>query len=414
MAKKIIEFSQAKFLTAALKSAETAIGKAGVYSAAEHDARQFGFHIPTFALRYLISHSVWPLQRVTSCAGPPKGHKSSFAYQLQRWVLDAGGMVTHVETENKAAIDIQKSIVGPRYMDPASPDSVRMTYINPRTLNEWIKVLNDQMTELEELCGVVKSDKVDKKDVMAKPLFPIMWNIDTLVGKGTEEDLGRVTETGESMGRGFGDAPLLINQFFQNTRMLGWPLFLHITHQDKDDPKSGGKRNAGGVSPEFFSSIFIRFSSGQTSSYGQSTKIDSRGVKGMNVRMKVHRSSIGPGDREIVVPFVWRMREEPVEGQKPKIVQDFMWDWNSATAELLLNQPPSSPVRDIMEVKGEMTKGVGKVYWCKELGITAADPLKGDEFGAAFEANTELVAQVEALLAIKQGNPITYEAMGGT
>ena len=125
-------------------------------------------------------------------------------------------------------------------------------------------------------------------------------------------------------------------------------------------------------------------------------------MSGFNVKMKVRKSSIGPGDREIVVPFVWRYStvEDP-ETKMPRRQQDFQWDWHAAGAELLANLP-ARELGDVLRVGSEMARS-GKVYWCKELGISESDPVSGTEFGERLEAATELLAALENQLVIKPG-----------
>jgi len=396
-AKKKKEFNLAGFAKSAMEAAQGTVGQENVYVAADHDKRQFGFHIPTFALRYLINNTVWPLQRVSSCGGPPKGHKSSFAYQLQRWVLDAGGMVTHIETENKATSDIQKSIVGPKYMDPNSPDAWRVSFVNTRTINEWQQVLTKQHELLQKVT----------EDSGSKPCIPIMWNIDTLMGADTEEQLSKLKDTGEAMGRGYSDAPMIISNFLRQTSavLLGWPICLHLTHQEKNAIGGIGKTRAGGIAPDFYTSIDLQFSLGGTSAYSKSYKIDRANMSGFNVKMKVRKSSIGPSGREMTVPFIWRFLDEvDSETGEKKTRQEFQFDWNAATAELLANMPIRS-ISDIMRVESEQTRA-GKVYSSDALGVKKTSPLSGAEFGAALEANTELMAALENHLVIKQGQLI--------
>ena len=388
-AKKKEEFSIASFAKAAFEKAESIATKGGVYMAADHEAKQVGFRIPVFALRYLINNGVWPLQRMSSCGGPPKGHKSSFAYQLQRWVLDAGGLVTHIETENKATSDIQRSLVGPQYMDPNSPDKWRLTFVNTKTINEWQQIISGSMAELKTMCEAAK----------AKPSIPIMYNVDTLMGTDTEEAMARIADTGEAQGRGFGDAAIIISKYLRATSSLlyGYPVFLHFTHQEKPSiGMVGGKTRAGGLAPDFYTSIDLQFSLGGASSYSTSYKIERVDVNGFNVKMKVRKSSIGPGDREIVVPFVWRY--STVDGRRQ---QDFQWDWHAAGAELLANMP-ARELGDVLRVGSEMTRN-GKVYWCKELGVSESDPASGTEFGTRLEAAPELLAALENQLVIKPG-----------
>lgn len=406
-------FNMSAVISATRKAAEKIIGKENVYVAAEHDSKQVGFPIPTFALRYLINSTMWPLQRITSCGGPPKGHKSSFAYQLQRWVLDAGGMVVHIETENKASSDIQRSLVGPKYISEQAEaeDKERIMYYNSRTLNEWQRILSDNHAAI----------KAAAASGGAKPNFPIMWNIDTLMGSDTEEAIEKLQEAGETKGRGFGDAAIMISQHLRavsSSQLMGWPIFMHLTQQEKPALSGLGKTRAGGLAPDFYSSLDLQFSIGGTSAYSNSFKIERADVKGFNVKLKVRKSSIGPCEREIVVPFVWRFIVEEVEPvtlqdqvdagltvpRSNNVSQVFEWDWNAATSDLLANALKKD-LKHILNVEAEQKRG-GKVYYSSEAGVSASDPLSGSEFGALIESNQELVRAIELALAVKQTNNV--------
>lgn len=395
-------FNMSAVISATRKAAEKIIGKENVYVAAEHDSKQVGFPIPTFALRYLINSTMWPLQRITSCGGPPKGHKSSFAYQLQRWVLDAGGMVVHIETENKASSDIQRSLVGPKYISEhaADEDKERIMYYNSRTINEWQRILSDNHSAIKAAAEASR----------AKPNFPIMWNVDTLMGSDTEEAIDKLQEDGETQGRGFGNAAIMISQHLRavsSSQLMGWPIFMHLTQQEKPAIGGLGKTRAGGLAPDFYSSLDLQFSLAGTSAYSNSYKIDRADVQGFNVKLKVRKSSIGPCEREIIVPFVWRFIDanDPANaGNNQTVSQVFEWDWNSATSELLANVLKKE-VRDVIGVESEQTRG-GKVYYSSEAGVSASDPLSGREFGALIESKPDLLQALEYTLAIKKTNNV--------
>jgi hypothetical protein len=371
-AKKGGAFVAEDFMKAAMDAASTALGKDNVYVASEHDARQVGIPIPAFALRYLINNSAWPLQRMTSCGGPPKGHKSSFAYQLMRWTLDAGGLVQHIETENKATSDIMIWMLGPKYMALDAPERWRIGFYNTGTVNKWQQILHGQRDILKKAYEATEM----------KPGIPIMWNIDTLMGATTEASLQQSAETGETMGRGFSDAPILIAQFLRETpdMLLGWPIFLHITHQEKPGINMPGKVRAGGLAPDFYSSLDLQFEVKGTSTYTNAKDglIERAGLQGKNIRMKVRRSSVGPGEREITVPFlIHTVNITDENGEVTRRTKTFEFDWHAATAELLLKLAASKKdgLSDVLDVESEMTATVGKRYWSKALGVSAKDAL---------------------------------------
>lgn len=232
-----------------------------------------------------------------------------------------------------------------------------------------------------------------------------MWNIDTLMGATTEEGLAKASETGETQGRGYSDAPILISQFLRETPdiLLGWPVFLHLTHQEKDAMGHPGKVRAGGLAPEFYTSLDLQFKVGGASAWSKTDAFHrpTSGVYGTNITMKVRKSSIGPDrDRQIVVPFITQTHEtvDPATGAAVRS-QTHKWDWNAATADLLATTL-ARDVKPLLAIDSEITSKGSKVYWCDAVGVTAASPVSGPEMGALLEGSRELMVALEDLLFI--------------
>ena len=388
-AKKTPESKISPFVLAAMRTAERVIGKERCYVAADHEKRQTGIPIPALAMRYLADSSVWPLQRITLSGGAQSTFKSAFIFELERWFLDAGGVVAHVDTENKTSSSFMYSIIPEKYFTD-DDFKMRLQFANCATINDWQQVIT----------GYVTTAREHVKDYKKRPDEPLLIAVDSLMGSGSEESKEHIASEGEAQGRGYSDAPILISQFLRDlsTGLIGLPITIHASNHEKPDISGKGVRRAGGSAPDFYASLDLRFQKGNRTgeTYG-SGEVSRRNLEGRTITMTVRKSSIGPDNRQIAVPFYWTYDAE--QGNK----QVSWWDWNAATAQLLfLNK---SQLKDAFEIASVRKDRVGDVYWSRDLGITEKDPASGSDFGKLIETNPEVLARVEAALKIQKHQP---------
>ena len=95
-----------------MTASQTKFGKDHCYTAAEHVKTHYGIELPNLALRFLFTSNIFPLERMTELSGPRGSGKSTFGYELMRLFLDALGLGTVVETENKTNAHLIKGVVG--------------------------------------------------------------------------------------------------------------------------------------------------------------------------------------------------------------------------------------------------------------------------------------------------------------
>jgi hypothetical protein len=389
------------FVDTALAEAERAFGKSKCYVAAEHEAHQLVMEIPPLSLRWLIESNGWPLSRFTQSGGPFGTHKSCFCFQLEAWYLEAGGIASHLDTENKTSSSLMQSIIPRKYFDKNCPEHRRLQFRNALSINEWQSMLIQQHHVLKEL--VEKAGR--------KPHFPSLWCVDSLRGSHSEEAIEHIEKEHEAQGRGFSDAPILISNFlgtFPN-QLLGWPITLHVSHHEKPALGTHGMSRAGGKAPDFYASVDIQFRRGGSSALSQGEKIGEQAksptaTRGRNITLNTRKSSLGPDmGKKMVVPFVWKFEADPVTGEEHQVS---WWDWNSTTAMLLLEYRGS--IKHIMDIDSRRKQNVGETVWSKALGVTDKDPLTASEFGALVQGH-QLRPAIEDALRIQRHPLLTPE-----
>jgi hypothetical protein len=408
---------------AALAAAQATYGIDRVYVAGDHGKHQFGFDVPSLPLRYLIGMSAWPLQRITQSQGPQFSCKSAFIFQLEKWVLEAGGAVFHVDTENKVSASLQASMIPSQYLvDPEYKLMYQQASLD--SVNRWQQYVTDQLKNIRTFA---KQFNEKKPEHLKKPDYMTFIAVDSMMGSGSEEASKYVQKHGEAQGRTFSDASLLIANYMREipSDLLGWPVTVHFSHHEKHDPSSrfGGTRTPGGDAPGFMATLDLVFSvgwakpaaPGEDGEYGADGgsgsgggfikdydgKTARPGVQGRWITIGIKKNSEGPAiKRRISVPFIWRYERiaEPLEGQ-PAFQQVTWWDWDTALVDLCIKQ--TAALKDILTLK-KLKKGQHEAYACEAAGVTEEDPLLPHELGAVIHANPVLVAAIENALCVNR------------
>lgn len=398
------------FVGESMKAAEQEFGSERLYVAADHEKRQFGVEIPALPLRWLIDSNIWPLQRLTLSAGKFATQKSSFIFQLERWYLEAGGMVVHVDTENKTSSSLMMSMIPGKYFtDPAERQKLVMAPVS--SVEDWQQILTFYMNQMIEYA----------KKHHKKPGLPILWAVDSLMGADAEENLAYVEKEGEAKGRTFSVSPLLISNFMKylSNELLGWPVTAHISNHEKVDPTTGHTRKPGGSAPDFHATLDLRFVrmesatkmtgvQGRDSSSGLAKpEFEVRGgVYAKNIGIQTRKNSMGPDNRKIVVPFCYTYVQDSTTNTK---TQSSWWDWYAATPPLLIEH--ATLLKDVIDVTAKKREGSGALYWSKTLEISDKDPVPPAEMGRRIHENLALFKQIEDALHIQQHQIFSPEVL---
>ena len=385
-ARKVTEFNVDDFVGAALEASASHFGKEHCYVAAEHQKTFTVVPIRPLCLQWMIESNGWPLGRLTQSGGPFGTHKSTFIFQLIRWYLEAGGMAVLIDTENKTSDTLMRSMIPAEYFDPEDPRSKRFQVFRARTVNEWQRMISMQ----KELI----STKVEQ--LGRKPNFPIFWAVDSMRGATSAEGLEQIKSEGEAGGRGYSDIPILISQFMSSMpdSLIGLPITMHMSHHEKPGMGQPGMVRAGGKAPDFYATLDIQFSRGGVTAMGKSREFDRADMQAKNIEMSIRKSSMGSDvGKDIAVSFCWKF----VDGQ-----QISWWEWDAATAMLLINHQREMKAAGI-DINKVETQNTGTKVFSEELGVKKDEAMTAKDFGALVENTPEVRERIiKALQVIRQ------------
>ena len=390
------------FVTAALESAQREYGQQRVYTAAEHEKFEYGVEIPphALALRFLTSSNIWPLQRVTQSCGRTRTCKSAFMFELERWFLEADGVVGHYDTENKTSASLLGSIIPPRFLEKGKL-SQRYTLRRTGTINEWQQMMGQDFETLDSLYKA-----------KGRKSFPIFWGVDPLMGSDSADMAAAIHKLGEAPGRTFSDAPRMIWQFLRDltTKTINIPITVHFSHHERvATGKRGGVDKAGGTGIEFLATIDLHFRLGQLQAaeeayvarspeFTQMVRGSNVPIQGKHINILCKKNSNAPDvDKRIYVPFRWTWLHDPTLPNGWRQIS--WWDWETAAADLMFHQERA--LRDVIDVRrNSSTVGANQKYMSDKLGIDKGVP--ADEFGKLVTSDPELLAEIQAALHIQQ------------
>jgi len=102
------------FFEAQQDAAVRTMGRHNVLVGTEEQQRKYGVEIPSIALQYVVQSDVLFMEQLLMLAGKPASHKSSFAFELARWVIwQAGGGYGRVfDTERKYSPTLAMNLIG--------------------------------------------------------------------------------------------------------------------------------------------------------------------------------------------------------------------------------------------------------------------------------------------------------------
>jgi hypothetical protein len=112
------------------------------------------------------------------------------------------------------------------------------------------------------------------------------------------------------------------------------------------------------------------------------------------VKMRCIKNSLGTDDRRIAVEVVWWHQKDP-DGE---VRQYTVWDWHSATTNLLLGFEGErrNRVKEVVNIQ----KQKGDLYHCQQLGIPKSSPISASEMGIKVAENTEVREALRDLFGI--------------
>jgi hypothetical protein len=208
-------------------------------------------------------------------------------------------------------------------------------------------------------------------------------------------------------GRTFYDRAQQVYQFLQTQggSLLDIPSLVCFTNHETEDPTGTTrgtykpKKTAGGTGPGFHCAADLRIK--KVSPIATATR------EGWNLRIKTFFNSLGPSDRQIMVPYIEGFNDDKGE-------QVDYFDWGAALVDLLVELLSGTSRRDaIQNVLGSLVEvpksGYGKMYSCHRLNITremiANESERDNQYdasrvGAMLESDPTIVAELQKALRL--------------
>ncbi len=358
--------------------------------------------VPSIALQYLINANGWPLGRNTSSAGEAKTGKSTFAYQLAAWFLEAGGIANVIDTEGKPACDSLESVV--RAVDlPRESLEARCRITGATTVEQWQSVVMNHFKRLKETFNSPADCKL-----------PSLLALDTLAGVNSQAGSDELVENGGGVAMSrIGQLNAKANyQFFREGSKMSldektgerWPTLFHYVNQEQARGDGfPGKVRSGGVSQDYYTSLDLVFKRGGTSSYNQAkAKAPQCGKVGSIITIGVRFSTMGPDNKDhvISVPALVEYYEDD-DGQKRSCV---LFDWGAADTHFLSQN--YKKVKDVFDMETKYVRGHGEYAKSTTLGVDDFIPAR--EFGLLLQSNKEVMKILRNELGIPERKELVF------
>lgn len=315
MAKK--DTKKADFFSSMLEGAQKETGVGGIYVAAEHAARLWGFPLNCIPIEWLLGGTfVFPYGNIMEVAGPPGSFKSSFAAELARIVCACGGLVVLNDTENKTSSDMFTAIVGLHY-------AATQVHHRPCATNEdW----QDSTTQT-----IQRAKELDPKSA-----HPVLVLNDAITSVLTEKSQEAFEKEGHGKTAGYPVTAKQLTDFMRGlTGMLSapgrpnWPVGIILVNHLKEETGDTGSYvkqgyTPGGVQKDYMASMRVwasikgseSYKTPQNAAASMPLRLREAGVEFYGVserrtiRLKMKKSSVGTDRRSLCVDFYWAWDKE--------------------------------------------------------------------------------------------------------
>jgi hypothetical protein len=344
-----------------------------------------GLPLPSLALEFLIQNTVWPLGRFTQIVGKHGTCKSALTFEMMRWFKNAMGLAYLFENETKYSPDLALSIIG----YPESSEDEILAHIPCDSVDDWQSKLQTMVKWCKE--------QMLKKEIGKK--FPVLFVVDSLMGKLARESQEKIEKTGYA-DRSHPLEAMMINSFLKKIPqdIEEWPMCLVATNHLKPQKSEHGpqmeRKIAGGAAPGFQETFEIEMSRDASAKINQVDEGNFE-VGGLKLILACKKNSLGETDRKIKASIKWVHREDEATGDFRQYTE---WDWPTATVNLLTSYEGHRKERidEVVHIGGSGNKLYSKTY-----GIPSSDPVDPHTLGELIEADEEAKAKLRKLFGIK-------------
>lgn len=356
-------------------------GAVGGRDTALSDRGLIAIPFEAFSQRYLFGNTGFLIGRMTELVGRSYSCKSAFLYEIYRWHLNVGGLYKHIVTEPKDSADLRQSITG-------VPDGdVRNQAIPVEYLDHWQKTCMATLHAYED-----SFHKAANKMSMGSILT--VDGVDSLAGVTTKKAAEEIYAEG-SASPGFSPIARAITDWARVyfPKMAPYPVsFVGVNHY-KDKPNSQGlplKTIPGGSALQYAATTVLIFNVKTNKMYEKK----GQGVREVEITTNKNSSSAAGDPRELTVNMTWATDETTG-------AQATVWDWHSATADLILSFSEGTATRKkldkIVRVE-DLNKTTGTAS-CPTLKIKKAPLL---EIGRAIDQNPDISRELDDLFVVRR------------
>ncbi len=376
----------APFFDAELRLAERRMGRHNLMVGDDAEKRKYGIEIPSIALQYVLGSNVLFMEQLIMLAGPPKAHKSSFAFEIARWVINHDGYARLYDTELKYSPKLAGNLIGPR---PNYAWQVR----NCETSDIWQEMFGEDLALYRDFWKIGKSLKRGEK---REALMPVALIIDSLTGRTTAASIKSYEKEGVSSNTQGMRTAKAISDFLQIQNFTYLPFYvIFIRHEKEGGMDSSGsktfmtgpkpKKTPGGSSPDYIGGYDLRFNVSAR---------DRSANSGWNlIRMRCNKNAFGVDRLQCYVRFSWQWMD--IGGDSPEQIPK--WEWDLATAEFLAGFDRAD-IKDICHVVQGGSKNQPS-FNCKQLGVKE---VTGNDLGLALRSNPEIFKALQDYLHVER------------
>lgn len=395
------------FFQAKVEKARAKFGHSAVMIGDSTEGLVIGIPCPSIAFEYVIAQACFPLGLVIVLVARHGVGKSALVAEFGRWFHEAGGGMELVENETKFNPHWYQSILTKEVYD-------KMPLYRSTSLEDWQRKLTFGVNSAKHLLEGTAKDPGPGRTI------PIMWAVDSIMGKQSEEVqekiLGKMGEDGKRGSKGEGAASrahpveaLKNTQYFKTiaSEFDEWPFSLVLVNHLKtkhDDMGHELRSKAGGAHIDFQESFELEL----TKLGGHKKKIQSTEFEGVPLAISCEKNSFGPTHRRIQTRLLWWYEDDPDNADG--YIQRTAWDWDWSTVHLLdsmMKGEHSIPMlkKNLKDINFHLevtSRGdTDNAAWSKSVGHKSEkDAVRWSELGALIRADVDLTNQLRKALRI--------------
>lgn len=351
-------------------------GAENVFTGDESERQLLGMYLPALCLRYLFQSNIMPFTRIGQIVGEEGSCKSALLSEFFRITRANRGRSHLMEAETKDSPIMRLSI--------NNYDKKAVLCKPCESMEDWqdgltyfIDLAKKKMTGTKAAPGIGK-------------IVPVMFGVDSLMGKGCRETIAKIAKEGFAQ-RSFPAEALLIANYmrFIPQQLANWPFVLWgVNHMKPGTDSMGRPKNnvAGGKSLKFQETYEI-----EMHRVKDIKKVD---VQGIAIKLLMRKNSLGASRLSINADLLWWADEEH------DFIQRTVWDWNSASIDLLLSFEGSryNKLQEVCDL--HVVDKSKKLVWSQVLDIPKSDPTSFSKAGEILESKPDVLARLHKLLRV--------------